>query len=406
MKRKRPDGVWTPKPGDPVRARFKADKAPPRYATRWEGQGFYFSGSICAVHSDGAADVHYNDGYFERRVLAKYLKRASHPVIRKWRTEGHELIGRRLARFDTMATITCWCPPSSPGSEFEWPLLFHCVHDDDDEEQLELAEVMKSLRPALPSSLQSSPEPANPGDVCGYGGGFNNGCSTSGDSGGERDRNPTNGESTVGSDGNDDRRNECGHSARDSPSRSAPSAASVQACAPAPTRRAAPSSSSTPSSGSSAAQTRMPPAPSTLGHPPGQSSSTALPPESLFVHARGTAPAAAPAATPAATPAAAPARGAGGASSLHGMDAVRFVLTRLHLERYSHVFEEQGFDDLGHLHKLAVEQGGMDGPAWQHLCRHTQLKPGHANKLAMMLPAAAAELLGLPRMQMQHGSGT
>lgn len=145
-KRPRSKHGWTPQPGDAVRAKFKQDKPNPRFCSAWEGKGSYFPGSVAHVHEDDAVDVMFNDGFFETRVLAKNVQRANHRVLRQWRSIGHPLIGARLVRLDTFATVACWCPESPPGSADEWPVLFVCIHDDDDEEQLTMREVEDGIR--------------------------------------------------------------------------------------------------------------------------------------------------------------------------------------------------------------------------------------------------------------------
>ena len=157
--------------GAAVRARFKADKPPPQFMSRWEGKGSFFRGHIVGVHDDGMFDVRYNDGFFEERVSPVNLEKSYHPVLCKWQSSGHHLIGCNIARrFDTKGTIeakvVCWCPAGSDGDD-SWSALFHVVHADDDEESLPLADIHAGVRllvglPRAPvsSAVPSSPPPA------------------------------------------------------------------------------------------------------------------------------------------------------------------------------------------------------------------------------------------------------
>ena len=116
--------------GQAVRAKFKADKNPPKFCAQWPGKGSLFPGHVAAVHEDdGSYDIFYNDGFFEERVAAKHVHKAAHTVIRRWLTTGHELIGRKvLQKFDGKGifdgTIVCWCPAGSDaGNEWTDPRL-------------------------------------------------------------------------------------------------------------------------------------------------------------------------------------------------------------------------------------------------------------------------------------------
>ena len=168
LRKRRHTHTWDPQPGDAVRAKFKADKAPPRFTSRWEGQGSWFPGMIAGVHGDGAVDVMFNDGFFESRVLLTNVQRVGHRVLRQWRTSGHALIGARLRIGAVSATVMCWCPASPAASEHEWAEAFQCVHDDDDEEMLTRTQVEDAIqRFGAPSSSLSPPPlpppPSGPG---------------------------------------------------------------------------------------------------------------------------------------------------------------------------------------------------------------------------------------------------
>ena len=144
-------------PGDAVRAKFKADKAPPRFMTAWESQGWWFPGMVAGVHADGAVDVMFNDGFFEQRVLPGNVTRAGHRVLRQWRTAGHYLIGARLhGACAVTGTVVCWCPASTPDCPAEWPEQFHVVQDDDDEEMLTKAVVEDGIERLREASLAAS----------------------------------------------------------------------------------------------------------------------------------------------------------------------------------------------------------------------------------------------------------
>ena len=283
MKRKRgPTAAPAWKVGDAVRAKFRADKPDPKFRPKWESQGCYFPGSICAVYEDGAVDVMFNDGYFEKRVLMQHVKRGQHKVLRQWRKTGHELIGRRVRRhFDgkgeIRGTIQVWCPASEPDAELEWPMLFQVVHDDDDEEALSMNAVRASLMPDVQASLL-------------------------------------------------------------------PAAGSMPAAALRPAAEATPS---TPPPAARAA--------ANLARPAEQACDAGL-----------------------------------ADLGNEGMEPVREVLRRVRLIEYADAFEGQGYDDLEWLCGIAAKK---DGPQWQSMVADTGLKPGHALKLAALLPAAAADLL-------------
>lgn len=164
---------WVPQPGNAVRAKFKSDKPPPRFCAKWEGKGSFFCGSVVHVHEDdGSCDIMFNDGFFETRVLRTCVQRAQHRVLRQWQRSGHPLIGARLRREHivtghqhtavTLGTVVCWCPASPPtDEELSWPMMFHCVHDDDDEESLTMAEVQAGVQAlaATPCTAPTMTEP-------------------------------------------------------------------------------------------------------------------------------------------------------------------------------------------------------------------------------------------------------
>eukprot|EP00966_Prymnesium_polylepis_P217947 5043730-Prymnesium_polylepis.1 len=66
--------------------------------------------------------------------------------MEEWRIEGHELLGRRVARTfgkdsTIIGTITRWVPPDGDDGA-----LFHAVHDDGDEEDLEEEEATQAIQ--------------------------------------------------------------------------------------------------------------------------------------------------------------------------------------------------------------------------------------------------------------------
>lgn len=85
-----------------------------------------------------------------RQKLLKLVTPRINCVPTGWHTTGHRWIGQRVARHfeskvgvpDTLAEITSWIPPS----EDDPRALFHCVHGDNDAEDLDSTEVNSSIR--------------------------------------------------------------------------------------------------------------------------------------------------------------------------------------------------------------------------------------------------------------------
>ena len=134
--------------GDAVRAKYLADKPPPRFLQgKSSGRGYYFRGQVCGVHADGCVDVYFADGHFEARVVPQFVTRTSHSVLRRWRSSGHDLIGRRLLisvfEFDKAAhrafgaRVVAWTEDGG---------FFHVVHDDDDEEALTEVDIWEGIK--------------------------------------------------------------------------------------------------------------------------------------------------------------------------------------------------------------------------------------------------------------------